>query len=52
MVHTHLPKLEDEGFIGWDREENMVRKGPRFEEIQPLLELMHNHADKLPDEWV
>ena len=52
MVHTHLPKLEDKGFIEWDREANIVQKGPRFEEIQPLLELMHNHADELPDGWL
>ena len=52
MTHTHLPKLEDAGFIEWDRETNTVRKGPRFDEVQPLLELMHNHADELPDEWL
>lgn len=52
MTHTHLPKLEDAGFIEWDQETNTVRKGPRFDEIQPLLELMHNHADELPDEWL
>ncbi|MFH5802123.1 ArsR family transcriptional regulator [Haladaptatus sp. CMAA 1911] len=52
MTHTHLPKLEDAGFIEWDRATNTVRKGPRFEEIRPLLELMHNHADELPDEWL
>jgi hypothetical protein len=52
MRHGHLPKLEEEGFIEWDRETNTVEKGPQFEEIQPLLELMENHADELPDDWL
>lgn len=52
MSHTHLPKLADSGFIVWDRETNTVRKGPRFEEIRPLLELMDAHADELPDDWL
>jgi hypothetical protein len=52
MRHTHLPKLEESGFIEWDQERNIVRKGPQFEEIQPLLELMENHADELPDGWL
>lgn len=52
MTHTHLPKLEDAGFIEWDRDTNTVRKGPRFDEIRPLLDLMQNHADELPDGWL
>lgn len=52
MRHTHLPKLEETGFIEWDRETNMIRKGTQFEEIRPLLELMATHADELPDGWV
>ena len=52
MTHTHLPKLEDAGFIEWDRDTNEVRRGPRFDEIRPLLELMENHADELPGGWL
>ncbi|WP_435157581.1 DUF7344 domain-containing protein [Haladaptatus sp. DFWS20] len=52
MRHSHLPKLEDTGFIEWDQHTNTVRKGPRFEEIRPILELMHNHADELPSDWL
>lgn len=52
MKHTHLPKLEAAGFIEWDRETNAVRQGPKFAEIRPLLELMANHADELPDRWI
>jgi hypothetical protein len=52
MTHVHLPKLEESGFIEWDRELNIIRKGPRFDDIRPLLVLMHNHADELPDDWI
>ncbi len=51
LHHAHLPKLERAGFIEWNRAENTVRKGPQFEEIRPLLELMENHADELPEDW-
>ncbi|EFW90718.1 hypothetical protein ZOD2009_17720 [Haladaptatus paucihalophilus DX253] len=52
MTHTHLPKLESYDVIEWDRENNVVCRGPQFEELQPLLELIDNHRDELPDDWV
>ncbi|MEF8806659.1 DUF7344 domain-containing protein [Natronomonas sp.] len=51
LRHTHLPKLEDTGYIEWDRETGEISKGPRFEEIVPLLELIETHADELPPGW-
>ena len=52
LYHTHLPKLEQAGFIRWNQETQEVMKGPRFDEIRPLLELMRDHADELPDDWL
>ena len=52
MRHKHLPKLEDAELIEWDRDTNTIRTGPRFDDIRPLLELMQNHADELPDGWL
>lgn len=52
MEHTHLPLLEDYGFIDWDRENHVVTKGPRFDEIRPLLEMMVRHRDELPEDWI
>lgn len=52
MVHIHLPKLADQDFIEWDRENQEVLKGERFEEIRPVLELLHRHRDELPDGWL
>ena len=51
LYHTHLPKLNDAGFINWDQDTGIIRRGPRFEEIEPLLRLMHKHQDELPDDW-
>ena len=28
LVHTHLPKLDDMGYISWDRDSNNISKGP------------------------
>lgn len=40
LYYNHLPKLDDMGFIEWDPERDTVDRGPRFEEVQPLLELL------------
>ncbi|MFC7096278.1 DUF7344 domain-containing protein [Halobaculum marinum] len=51
LHHVHLPKLNAAGFISWDRERDVITRGPRFDEIRPLLRLMERHADELPDDW-
>lgn len=45
MYHTHLPKLEDSGYIEWNKNVHEVVTGPRFEEIRPLLKCI-GRADK------
>jgi len=52
FYHHHLPYLEDAGFIRWKRDTHEVIKGPKFDEIRPLLELMRDHSDELPDDWL
>ncbi len=52
MRHIHLPKLEDYGFIEWDRENGEVIKGPAFDEIRPLLELLDTHRNELPADYL
>lgn len=51
LLHDHLPKLDDAGYIDWDPESGTISRGPNFEEIEPLLELIENHADELPPDW-
>lgn len=45
MYHNHLPQLEDYGYIEWNKDAQEVVKGPRFEEIRPLLEWMDSQAE-------
>jgi predicted transcriptional regulator len=52
MQHVHLPKLADYGFIEWNEETHEVTKGPKFDEIRPLLELLDDHEDELPAGWL
>lgn len=43
LYHIHLPKLDEAGFVNWNRETGTVTGGPRFDEIQPLLTLITDH---------
>lgn len=52
MQHVHLPKLADYGFIEWNKNTHEVVKGPHFDEIRPLLELLDSHEDELPADWL
>ena len=51
LHHNHLPKLGQIGFIEWDREANTISQGSHFEEIEPVLELLVEHQEEMPDEW-
>lgn len=51
LVHAHLPKLRDSGAIEWDESTDEVRRGPRFEAVRPLVELLDENAADLPGEW-
>lgn len=48
MVHVHLPKLVDAGFVDWDRETQELSKGPNFATVRPLLELVDEECTDLP----
>jgi len=50
MYHRHLPRLEQAGLIEWDPTENTVTRGPEFDEIRPLLELLRERPDAFPTE--
>lgn len=46
-AHVHLPALEEQGYIDWDRRRDEVVEGPRFDELRPLLELLEAYEDRL-----
>jgi hypothetical protein len=48
FYHTHLPKLDDAGFIEWDSDSGTFTRGRRFGEIEPVLDLLRTHKDDLP----
>lgn len=50
LVHTHLPRLDDLGYIAWDRESGRISRGPRWEEIEPILELIDENEERIPDD--
>lgn len=52
MFHNHLPKLEELGYITWDRESGTISKGGNWDEVEPLLRLLQEHQDELPDDWI
>ncbi|MDS0294231.1 DUF7344 domain-containing protein [Halogeometricum luteum] len=45
LYHVHLPKLRAAGFIEWDREEGLVRRGGRFDALVPLLRFVRDDRD-------
>lgn len=51
MYHVHLPKLEATGFVRINRQRGRVRPGPNFDDIEPLLRVIDDHADELSAEW-
>ncbi|WP_255198651.1 transcriptional regulator [Halorarius litoreus] len=52
MKHSHLPKLERYGFIDRNQETKEVSKGPNFEEIRPVLEVLLENEGELPSGWL
>lgn len=52
LHHVHLPKLGGGGFVDWDRQTGTVTRGRRFGEVVPLLDLVDEHRDELPDCWL
>jgi hypothetical protein len=52
LLHNHLPKLEELEYIHWNQDNREISKGPKWDEIAPLVELIHNHRDELPDGWL
>jgi len=52
LFHTHLTRLEEAGYIQWNRDDNEIRKGSLFDEIRPVIVLVENHTDELPDGWL
>lgn len=52
VTYDHLPRLDRAGLIEWDHDSDTITQGPNFEEVRPLITLIHEHRDELPDNWL
>jgi hypothetical protein len=50
LHHVDLPKLEAADLIEWDREAGVVSRGPGYGEVEPVLRLIADNADRFPDD--
>lgn len=50
LYHDHLPKLENEDLIEWDRESRVVSRGPAFESVEPALGAIATNREAFPDD--
>jgi len=48
LAHKHLPRLATDGVVEWDRQEDLVTRGPSFDEVEPALETLAAHPEKFP----
>ena len=49
--HTHLPKLDNLGFINWNPDQEAISKGPKWGDLRIFLHLINDHQDELPVGW-
>ena len=51
LVHRHLPKLHEAGYIEWNRQTDTISKGPEFDKVDPVLDLFATNVETLSIEW-
>ena len=51
LRHNHLPQLEERDVIDWDEEANAIARGPSFDDVRPVVELLRDNSDELPGDW-
>lgn len=52
LYHNHLPKLDEMGFIEWDPGAGKISKGSNWDDVEPLVRVIHENRGELPDELV
>lgn len=52
MEHIHLPKLDEYGFVSWDRDLQKIAPGPAFGTIEPIVAVLDSRSEDLPSDWV
>lgn len=52
LIHHHLPHLEQRDFVQWEREPLRAYRGPDYDEVAVVFEVLHTEASELPDSLV
>ncbi|EMA46475.1 hypothetical protein [Halobiforma nitratireducens] len=52
LSHTHLPLLESDGYVRWDRSPFRAYRGPRFEEVAVVLESLYANVSAIPEQLI
>lgn len=45
LMHLHLPKMDDAGYIQWANDPLRVRRGSRFDDIRIVMEVLQSFGD-------
>ncbi|GAA1290974.1 hypothetical protein GCM10009647_000020 [Streptomyces sanglieri] len=48
LFHSDLPRLANAGYIKWDDDSENISKGPRFSEVEPLVQLLREYNTRFP----
>jgi len=49
LAHVHLPMLAESGYVRWEADPFQASRGPRFEEVAAVLEVLGSDTQTLPD---
>ena len=52
LEHNHLTQLADAGYVEWDRDPFCVQRGPRFEEVEAVFDVIHDSIDTFPESLI
>ncbi|WP_224269733.1 DUF7344 domain-containing protein [Haloprofundus salinisoli] len=51
LRHVHLPQLVGAGYVQWNETTGEIDRGPALADIEPMLRLLDDHAERLPGRW-
>jgi hypothetical protein len=51
LIHNHLPKLQEARVIEWEPDTGVVRRGPQFDTVEAVVELLRSNQEALPAGW-